>query len=62
MRWKTTFKKFKSKFEEEKKAIQDEIEQLKRTVEKLNEVKEINFEQTEKLKKLFDVGIIDENM
>ena len=54
--------KLKSKFEQEKKVFRDEIEQLKGTVEKLNKVKEINFEQTERLKELFDVGIIDKNM
>ena len=55
--------KLKSKFEEEEKNVfRDEIEQLKGTAEKFNEVKEINFEQTVKLKELFNARIIDENM
>ena len=54
--------KIKSKFKEEKKVFLDEIEQLKETIENLNEVKEINAEQTDKLKELFEAGIIDGNL
>ena len=54
--------KLRKEFEEEKNGYITEIKHLKDTLEIMDDIKAINSQQKEKLRELFEAGIIDQDL